>query len=241
MAPTFTGFPPEGLAFLRDLEANNDREWFQPRKADYERLLRDPMLALAADVYRDLLTYAPAYATEPAKALYRIYRDTRFSKNKTPYKTHVAVLFSHMDLVRNAGAAIYLHVSNQENWLGGGIYMAGTAELQALRSHLADNPDDLRRVLRSKAVREAFGELQGDKTSRPPRGIAKDHPALDLLARKQWLLARETEPATCCTPEFGTEVRRLVKLLVPFVDALNAPLLQRHREAAKDPLRSPRA
>ena len=89
----FPGFSPNALSFLRALKRNNRREWFQPRKEKYEALIKAPMLEMVACLNEELARFAPAYVTPPEKAVYRIYRDTRFSPDKTPYKTHIAAIF----------------------------------------------------------------------------------------------------------------------------------------------------
>ena len=93
MKNTFPGFPPEGIAFLRNLKKHNDREWFTPRKAVFEETVKKPMIELVGAIHREMLRFAPDYVGEPAKCVYRIYRDTRFSKDKTPYKTYASALF----------------------------------------------------------------------------------------------------------------------------------------------------
>src|SRR3982074_839639 len=123
MAAAFQGFPEEGMKFLRSLARNNDREWFQPRKHIYDEQVKAPMQELILAVTREMMRFAPDYVAEPGKAIYRIYRDTRFSKDKTPYKTHIAAIFKHRDLGKNSGAGFYFSVSADEIEVGGGIYM----------------------------------------------------------------------------------------------------------------------
>ena len=100
----FRGFSPEAISFLRALKRNNRREWFQPRKEKYEALIKAPMLEFVGCMNEELARFAPAYVTPPAKAVYRIYRDTRFSPDKTPYKTHIAAIFPHHSAVKREGA-----------------------------------------------------------------------------------------------------------------------------------------
>ncbi|MDQ2901160.1 MAG: DUF2461 domain-containing protein, partial [Acidobacteriota bacterium] len=107
MKSRFAGFPPEGIEFLRDLKANNDREWFQPRKAQFEEKVRGPMLELVSEIHAGMMKFAPEYVGDPVKGVYRIYRDTRFSKNKTPYKTHIAALFWRRGLGKDDGAGMF--------------------------------------------------------------------------------------------------------------------------------------
>ena len=223
----FTGFSREALHFLSDLEANNDREWFQPRKEQYDQLLREPMARLVDRINDDLAKHGPDYVTEPSKAIYRIYRDTRFSPDKTPYKTHAGALLWNQRLDKNSGAALYFHLSTKEVLIAGGVYKPLPATLVAVREHIAGSHERLRAILRRKAVRDELGELQGDSLSRPPKGWPADHPAVDLLKRKDLLLETTLKPTVALGPEMLTEVTKRFRLMLPFVDFLNERLLTR--------------
>lgn len=122
---TFPGFPPQALTFFRQLARNNTREWFQPRKAKYEEHVRGPMLDLVEQIVDDLRKFAVDHVVPPAKAVYRIHRDTRFSNDKTPYKTHVAALLPRAGLEKHAGAGFYFSVSHEKVEIAAGMYMPG--------------------------------------------------------------------------------------------------------------------
>src|SRR4051794_30819468 len=186
MATKFTGFPPQGLSFFRQLARNNRRDWFQPRKALYDEHVRGPMLELVERVNDDLRSFAADHVTEPAKAVYRIYRDTRFSKDKTPYKTHIAAIFPRPGLPRHAGAGFYFSVSHTGVEVAGGMYMPGPEELTAVRQALVREDKSFRRLVAAPALRRLLGELQGTSLARVPRGYDPEHPAADLLRRKQF-------------------------------------------------------
>src|SRR5579863_765980 len=112
MKSTFPGFPKEGITFLRALKKNNDRDWFTPRKAEFEAAVKQPMIELVSAIHREMMRFAPQYVGEPAKCVYRIYRDTRFSKDKTPYKTFASALLLRNGFDRHAGSAgVYFSVS----------------------------------------------------------------------------------------------------------------------------------
>src|SRR5437016_78415 len=123
MRSGFAGFPPEGIQFFRSLARNNKREWFQPRKHIFEEQVKQPMRELVAAVNGAMMDFAPDYATDPDKAIYRIYRDTRFSKDKTPYKDHIAANFRWRAGGRHEGGGYYFAISHKEVAVGGGIYM----------------------------------------------------------------------------------------------------------------------
>src|SRR5512146_1879539 len=119
----FLGFSPEAMTFFRGLARNNNREWFLPRKPVFEEHVKLPMHRLVETVNTSMKVFAPDYVTEPAQAVYRFYRDTRFSKDKTPYKYHIAASFRPRSLAGNGGAGFYFAVSHKEFAVGGGVYM----------------------------------------------------------------------------------------------------------------------
>ena len=230
MSPGFTGFPPEAMTFFRGLKKNNTREWFQPRKEIYEQKVKGPMLELVTALMQRLADFAPEHVGDPAKAIYRIYRDIRFSKNKTPYKTHVAAVFPRRDLEKHAGASYYVSVSPEEVEVGGGVYMPPPESLRAIRSHLAEHHEEFRRIASARAVRRLFGELHGDRLTRPPKGFASDHAAADLLCRKQFLLFAELDPKLATTPKLFREVAARFEAMAPFLEFLNRPFTRPLRE-----------
>ena len=225
-------FSREALRFLSDLAANNDRDWFQPRKGDYDRLLREPALALVARINEKL----PAeYHVDPAKAVYRIYRDTRFSKDKTPYKTHIAALWWHRALGKDGGAALYFHASAAETLIAGGLYHARPETLFAVRRHIAEHHERLASILARKRLRQLFGGIEGDSLQRPPKGFSPEHPAIVFLKRKDLLLERKLAATAAARAGFEVELAGSFEELLPFVEFLNEPLVAQARKA-KDPL-----
>ena len=123
MSSVFPGFSREAMQFFRGLARNNNRDWFQPRKPIFEEHVKQPMHELVAQVNAALQKFAPEYVTEPSKAVYRFYRDTRFSKDKTPYKDHIAASFYHRSLMGQGAAGFYFQVSHKDVGIGGGVYM----------------------------------------------------------------------------------------------------------------------
>ena len=150
---------PEGLAFLRNLARNNDREWFTPRKAVYEAELKEPMLAIIRKVTDAMMDFAPAFVRPAEKCLFRIYRDTRFSANKLPYKTHVAAWWSHQGLEKTSGAGYYFHISAKEVVVAAGAYMPEKDQLAAIRHWLLDHHAEFRKLLQKPAVRKTFSRI----------------------------------------------------------------------------------
>ena len=228
-------FTSQSLKFLRDLKKHNDRDWFQPRKALYDEQVREPMLALIGKINHELARVEPAFVTEPKKALFRMYRDTRFSSDKTPYKTNTSALFWRKQTDKLGGAVLYVSVSSAEVVVAGGSYMPTPAELLLLRQHMAEHYARFGKILKSKALRECFGELRGDQLQRAPKGFDPNHKAIDLLKRKQWLLRTALDSQMATTDEFVPEVLKGIRLLIPFVNFLNEPLLKKAARA-RDPL-----
>jgi uncharacterized protein (TIGR02453 family) len=224
----FPGFPAEGLAFFASLQRNNRREWFQPRKAIFEEKLKQPMRELVGAVNSAMKSFAPDYLTDPDKAIYRIYRDTRFSKDKTPYKDHLAASFSRRG--DKAGAGYYFAVSPKEVAIGGGIYMPEPEILRAMRQHVAEGHEEFRKIAGARVVRQLFNAVQGEQLTRVPKGYPCDHPASDLLRMKQYLLYVELPPDLATTPALYTEVVKHFRAMAPFVEFLNAPLRGKHKK-----------
>ena len=230
-------FTRESIDYLGELELNNDRDWFQPRKDDYEQFVRGPMAAVVQRINSSLAEAGPDYVTDPQKAIYRIYRDTRFSKDKRPYKTHIGALFPHRMLGKNGGAALYFHLSAKEFLIAGGVYMCEPPILLAIRQHIAEHHHRLTTILKARSVKQTFGELQGDQLTRPPKGWSAAHPAIDYLRRKDLLLEVALQPEAAFGAKGVNEVTKRFRAMLPFIDFLNEPLLAQKKRAARDPLR----
>ena len=220
-------FTRKSLAFLRALKRNNDREWFRARKAEYEQHVRAPMVAVLAQLARDLPAFAPDLVSEPRVSLFRIYRDTRFSSDKRPLKTHVAAHFPSRKFAKGEGAGLYFEVAPQWVWIGGGIYMPTAEELRAIREVVADDHRRLHRVVTAPAFRTAVGELGGEQLTRVPRGYLKDHPAADYLRHKQYIGGREYPAEFALSPRFYRELLSVFRGLAPLVSFLNTAIISR--------------
>jgi uncharacterized protein (TIGR02453 family) len=193
------------------------------------------MVALVEMVNSELAKFAPDYIVEPAKAIYRIYRDTRFSNDKTPYKTHIAASFWRHGMAKHAGAGFYFSVAPDEIEIAGGVYMPGPEELPALRTHVAENADRFRRLIKARGLVRLMGELKGDSLSRVPKGFAPDHPAADLVRMKQWLYyITDLEPALAKTRKIATEVVDRFRAMEPVISFLDEPLKSRKRDVLSE-------
>jgi len=224
-APASPYFSAEALAFLRSLNRNNRREWFTPRKQQFERELKAPMLALIGEVNRALADFSPEHVQPPPKAMMRIYRDTRFSSDKRPYKSHVAAWWSHTGMKRTSGAGYYLHLSGKEVVIAAGVYMPDREQLLAIRTFLLEHHAEVRRYLEDKKLRRVMESFDGERLRRPPKGFPKDHPAMDLLLCRQWGVAGSLAPEAALKKDFARQIIHRFRLAAPLVNALNRPLV----------------
>jgi len=217
-------FHPKAIAFLRGLKRNNNREWFNPRKDQYDELLRKPMLDVIERLAVDLRTIAPELSATP-RSLFRIYRDTRFSPDKSPYKTHVSASFPHKTLPRHGGAGMYFEIGPTGTWAGGGIYAPDTPLLQAEREHIATNLKRFRAIVESPAfTRHVSGVEGGELLQRVPRGFAPDHPAGQYLRFRMFVAGREFPAGFAASKRFYPGLLDVFSHLAPFIRFLNEPL-----------------
>jgi len=225
-------FPPDTLAFLKALARNNRREWFQPRKDAYQAAVRAPMIAFVERLAGDLAVFAPDLVADPRVSIFRVYRDTRFSADKTPYKTNIGAYFPHRGLPKSEGAGLYVEVAPRHVWFGGGLYMPAPKELLAIRQHIAAHHLVLGRILRARAFTRAFGAMTGDTLVRVPRGFPADHPAADWLKHKQFLAGCERPADFATSDRFYSTVAAAFRAAAPLVAFLNEPLVGPTRRPA---------
>ena len=226
---SFPGLSPDALSFLRALKRNNRREWFQPRKEKYEALIKAPMLEFVARLNEEFARFAPGYVTLPEKAVYRIYRDTRFSPDKTPYKTHIAAIFPRYTAVKREGAVFYLHFTEKELLAFAGVWAPDRDELLAYRTLLRETYEEFQAILGNRALRRAVGTLHGEQLSRMPKGCPVDHPAEGLLRHKQWYLESTLDIGLLTTPRVVPELARRFAFMAPMVEFLNRPFAQQEK------------
>lgn len=185
LAP-FGGFEPDALQFLADLAANNDRAWFKPRKAEYERLVRQPMESLCVALAAEFDALRLPLEADPRRSPFRIYRDVRFSRDKSPYKTHQGADFpwndSRGDLQRPRGAVGgYFHLEPGNIYVGGGMWHPERARLAAFREKVDRDPSTVFRAIENVRFTAVFGSVTGESLTRNPKGFPPDHPYGDLL------------------------------------------------------------
>jgi uncharacterized protein (TIGR02453 family) len=235
VSSVFPGFPAEMVQFFRGLKRNNRRDWFQPRKHLYEQHVKEPMLELVMALNSELMKFAPEFITEPKKALFRIYRDTRFSSDKTPYKTHVAASFWRRGADHTGAGGFYVSVSHDHIEVAGGIWHPAPDATLLVRTHIAESYPELRQILANKKRRKLLGDLQGDELTRAPKGFDPQHPALDLIKKKDWILDSALDPSLATTPMLYLQILDRFRALAPLIEYLNRPLVGRksHRAATE--------
>jgi uncharacterized protein (TIGR02453 family) len=217
-------FTRKTISFLRALKRNNRREWFVPRKDEYEQHVRGPMVQLVERLASDMRKFAPELVADPKVSLFRVYRDTRFSSDKTPYKTHVAARFPMRSFPRGEGAGLYMEIAAGWVWIGGGMYMPTTADLHDIRAQIVSTYPRFHRMVTAPAFKRTVGELTGDRLTRVPLGYAKDHPAAYYLQFKQFLGACEHDVSLATSPRFYRELLTVFRSVAPLVHFLNSAL-----------------
>jgi uncharacterized protein (TIGR02453 family) len=206
----FTGFTREAIQFLADLAANNERSWFQPRKADYERLLKRPMEALCVALAERFEARNVPLLADPKRSPFRIYRDTRFSRDKSPYKTHVAANFPWIGIDPQSGVRVdegahgnggYFNFQPGEMYVGGGMWMPEKPRLEAFRAAVRDEGDRVRAALEEPAFVAWFGGARShDELKRVPPGYPADHPLADLFRWKDVVFGRRLSDREVLSP-----------------------------------------
>ena len=220
----FQWFPPEALKFLSDLKKHNKRTWFAAHKAVYEETLKQPLAEVVLHLHKSFRRFAPELVANPGVSIYRIYRDTRFSNYKSPYKTQAAAVFPVRGLPKNVGPALYFHLTPDEVLLGGGIYMPDAPLLRAVRDRIAAHLRRFKSIVEGKPFRKAFGEMSGETLKNAPKGFSSDHPAAHYLRFKQFLFFKKF-PASLATGN------KFIPTLVKFYRA-GMPLIRFLADAA---------
>jgi uncharacterized protein (TIGR02453 family) len=220
----FRGYSKAARTWLRGIADHNGRDWFRSQRPTFEAEVLEPTHAFVAALNDRLRRFAPDYVSEPPTAVHRIQRDLRFGRDKTPYKTHVAATFRRADRERDASAILRFSVSATEVVVLGGALAPPAPALRRVRACLAEDFRAFRALCRRRALRAAMGELQGETLVRVPRGWPSDHPAADLLRRKQLYFRASLPGRIATTPDLPKEVARRFRLLVPVVAFLDGAM-----------------
>ncbi len=225
-AERYAGFSPDAIQFLADLAANNERSWFQPRKAEYERLLKVPLEELCVALGERLAARGVPMRSDPTRSPFRIYRDTRFSRDKSPYKTHVSASFPWLgdasagpgggevdggvggaasaargEAESRTGVGGYFHFQPGEMYVGGGMWHPDPARLAAWRTRVASDSPAVHAAIEAPAFVGSFGSVDGERLKRVPAGYAADHPEAELLKLKDVTFGRRLSDAEALSPD----------------------------------------
>ncbi len=220
--PASAHFSPELSKFLRQLERNNNREWFTANKATFEQHVRDPLLQFIADFKPRLAKISPHLVADPHPtrgSMFRIYRDTRFSKDKRPYKTWVAAQFRHEAGKDVHAPGFYLHISPTEVFAGVGIWHPDATTLAKIRDAIAEDGASWKRAIKGKGFQAHF-ELHGDALKRAPKGYDPGHPLIDDLKRKDFIGVAEFNPIDLERADFLDRYTKTVRAGTPFMKFL---------------------
>jgi uncharacterized protein (TIGR02453 family) len=219
----FEGFPKDFLAFFRDLAKHNDREWFEANKQRYRESVQAPMLSFISAMDVPLGRFADCFVADARSnggSMFRIYRDTRFSRDKTPYKENAACHFRH-EAGKDAHApGFYVHIEPGQVFFGGGLWHPPAPELRKVREAIADDPDRWLEITRGAAFRRRFGAVRGDSLKRPPQGFDPEHPLVDELKRSSFFAMQEARPQAILSGDFVKEVAKSFQALAPFMQFL---------------------
>jgi uncharacterized protein (TIGR02453 family) len=219
VASRYASFDPETIRFLEELAANNNREWFKEHKARYEEDVLDVALRFIQSMQDPLADLAPHFVAMPTRmggSLMRVYRDTRFSKNKTPYKTNIGIQFRHEQAKDVHSPGYYVHVDPEQVFVGVGMWRPDSEPLRGIRERISAKPAEWKRVMGDRSFKRQF-VLGGESLMRPPRGFDKDHECIDDIRRKSFIAVRELEVEDCLKPQFQRTVESSFRTAEPFM------------------------
>lgn len=225
-------FTPASLRFLRALARNNARPWFEAHRGDFEAHIREPMRALIEEMDARFRRFAPEMTGDPKRSMFRIHRDTRFSRDKSPYKTHAACWFRHRAADHRVGqeaeagsAGLYFHLEPGKSFVGAGIWMPPRPSLNRIRDAIAEDPKGFAHVVDNPAVRRRFKGLDDESMlKRMPRGFADDHPAARWLRYQSFTIGRSLTDRQVLVGNPATMLEAEFKPMMPLVRWLNNAL-----------------
>ncbi|MCB0655799.1 MAG: DUF2461 domain-containing protein [Saprospiraceae bacterium] len=218
-----TSISKSTFQFLKDLKDNNNREWFQDNKPRYEAAREDFMTFIDALIAR-ISVFDPSIAHFRAKdCVFRIYRDVRFSKDKSPYKTalgaHVSSAAKKSEIHSRAG--YYIHLEPGASMLAGGAYLPESGWLKAIRQEIDYNRDEFKQILANPDFQHYFGTIEGEKLKTSPQGYPADHPEIELLRMKSFLASNNCPDKLVTSTDFLDHATKAFQALYPFDRFLN--------------------
>lgn len=225
-------FTDASLRFLNGLARNNTKPWFEAHRDDYETHIRVPMRALIEEMDVRFARFAPELTGDPKRSMFRINRDIRFSKDKSPYKTHAACWFRHSAADHRVGgdaeagsAGLYFHLQPRQSLVGAGIWMPPRPALNKIRDAIADDPRGFGRIIKRPAARRRYGGLDDEAMlKRMPRGFSDGHPGAEWLRYQAFTIGRQLSDREVLSPRLTEGLERDFRLMLPLVRWLNAAL-----------------
>jgi len=220
-------FTAETLRFFKQLAAHNNKEWFEAHRDDYENNVREPMRDLVEELDVRFARFAPEIGGDPKRSMFRINRDIRFSKDKSPYKTNAGCWFHHRSASRKVGseaaegsAGFYFHLQPGKSFIGAGVWMPPRPQLNKLRSAIAEKPEGFVRMVQSLPKR--FGGVSDEGAlKRMPRGYSEDHPAAKWLKYQSFTSGRSLTDAQVTSAKLPALLEREYEAMLPLVRWVN--------------------
>jgi uncharacterized protein (TIGR02453 family) len=223
--PPFEGFSREGIKFFRQLKRNNNREWFEKHKDEFQSYAKTPMQSLIMALQTHFARFAPEFDLNPKRSIFRIYRDIRFSSDKTPYKTHIATHFVLRGKPKGfIGSGYYMEIGPGELYVGGGIYIPDSDQLKKIRKAIAARGEEFLSIVESRRFKKRFMPFLWEKLQRIPKGYEENHPMAEWLKYKQFFVGVSWPESICYSASFVKEAAKIFEELTPLVRFLNSAL-----------------
>jgi uncharacterized protein (TIGR02453 family) len=224
--PPFEGFPKRCVSFLKQLKRNNNRAWYESHKEEYELYAKTPMMSFITALQPHFARFAPEFDLNPKRSIFRIYRDIRFSSDKTPYKTHIAAHFVLRGMPKGfIGSGYYIHLEPGEFFVGGGIYIPDSTQLKKIRAAIATQGKEFLSIVEHKRFRTRFAPFEWSKLQRIPKGYDESHPMADWLKFKQFFVGVALPESKCYSEQLVNEVAGVCEEAAPLVRFLNNSLM----------------
>ena len=223
--PPFEGFPKEVIKFFRQLKRNNNRVWFEKHRDEFENYAKVPMQSLITSLQTYFAKFAPEFDLNPKRSIFRIYRDIRFSLDKTPYKTHIAAHFVLRGKPKGfVGSGYYIEIAPDELYVGGGIYIPDGDQLKKIRKAIAVRGEEFLSIVESHRFKKLFAPFGWEKLKRIPKGYEENHPMAEWLKYKQFFVGVSWPEQKCYRTSFAKETAKICEELTPLVRFLNSTL-----------------
>jgi uncharacterized protein (TIGR02453 family) len=224
--PPFEGFPRESIKFFKQLKRNNTRTWFEKHKNEYETYAKMPMQSFVAALQPHFARFAPEFDLHPKRSIFRIYRDIRFSSDKTPYKTHIAAHFVLRGKPKGfVGSGYYMEIGPSEVYVGGGIYIPDNDQLKKIRKAIAAHGEEFLSIVGNHRFKKLFTPFEWSKLQRIPKGYDENHPMAEWLKYKQFFVGVAWPESKCYRESFVEDSAGMFEAITPLVQFLNRSLL----------------